>query len=102
MGQMKQCFYNAATAALHDGYRYIEGYAAGIIPVHHAWCADKDNNVIEVTWKKTGDLYFGVEFDPKLVMNYRDMVAESVLFNHRHRKIYTKPFVEMPDLMEEV
>lgn len=61
---MKQCFHNAA--ALARGSRgqltYVEGIAAGIIPVHHAWCVDAAGKVVDVTWDPMGTAYFGVPF----------------------------------------
>jgi hypothetical protein len=78
-GQMKQCFYNAAMAAIDHGLRYVEGYALSIIPVHHAWCVDDAGKVVEVTWKNVGLAYFGVEFPWKRVINYKRAMAESVL-----------------------
>lgn len=78
------CFRNAAMYAIDHKLRYVEGYAVSIIPVHHAWCADKDDNVIEVTWDKVGTGYFGVEFPPMKV------TKGSVLFNYRNRSIYMR------------
>jgi hypothetical protein len=65
-----------------DKYSYVEGYAMGVIPVHHAWCVDKDGNVIDTTWSatervpgtmraKVGTWYFGVEFDLGYVCSCR-------------------------------
>jgi hypothetical protein len=84
-GMPNACFRNAALVAMTQGLRYIEGYTAAIIPVHHAWCADDEGNVYEVTWDKPGHAYFGVEFDPKLVFK------GSVLWNPvRGVKMYQK------------
>lgn len=78
------CFRNAAMYAVEHGLRYVEGYAAGIIPVHHGWCADDDGNVVEVTWKEIGSIYYGVEFPPMSVKR------GAVLFNERNRSVYTR------------
>ena len=52
-GKQKECFPNAARLA--DKFRnltYNEGFAHGaVIPVHHAWCTDEFNNVIDNTWR---------------------------------------------------
>ena len=64
-GKMKMCFKNAYDTALQHGYDYVEGYAIGVIPMLHAWCVDKNLNVIDPTWED-GACYFGVIFP----MNY--------------------------------
>lgn len=59
-GKMKECYKNAALLSLEKpNYFYAEGIACGIIPVLHAWCVDKDKNVIDPTWSD-GKEYFGV------------------------------------------
>lgn len=59
-GSPKECFVNAAQLAMKDHtLTYCEGYAAGIIPVLHAWCV-KEGRVIDNTWRKMGTEYFGV------------------------------------------
>lgn len=58
-GMMKQCFLNASKIALSKGLIYCEGYAAGIIPVLHAWLINEKDEVIDPTWKD-GDYYFGI------------------------------------------
>lgn len=66
------CFENAFRAADRHGLRYVEGYAsAGIFPVHHAWCLDDDDRVVDFTWREesvgrisaTEWAYFGISFD---------------------------------------
>lgn len=48
---------------------YVEGYAAGIIPVLHAWCVDSDGKVVDPTWDDgIGTEYFGVPFNRAFVM----------------------------------
>ena len=68
-GKMKQCFKNAADLALdssltpgHIELVYVEGYALNIIPVHHAWCVDREGNVYDNTWPDGGKEYYGVMF----------------------------------------
>jgi hypothetical protein len=62
-GKLKRCFHNSHVAAKRYGWKYCEGIAFGIIPVHHAWCQSPDGAVQEVTWRDPGDLYFGIAFD---------------------------------------
>ena len=59
-GEMKECFFNAHRVAMHHGLRYVEGYAAGIIPVFHAWNLTEEGVVVDTTWDD-GKAYFGVE-----------------------------------------
>ena len=73
---MRACFQNARAAAKRYGWQYVEGMANYIIPVHHAWCVDKQGNVKEVTWENAGNLYFGVVFPyiPKVAVFYEDNI----------------------------
>jgi hypothetical protein len=73
-GPLKQCFMNAfALMVANPDLRYAEGYGQNIIPTMHAWCVDKDLNVIDPTWRDPeASQYFGVVFD-------RDFVIETVL-----------------------
>ena len=67
-GRIKGCFRNAAIAALRDpSLTYVEGYAASIIPVLHAWCVDPDGGLLEVTWGKPGDEYYGIPFQTRFL-----------------------------------
>lgn len=62
-GPIKECFRNAALAALADRcLTYVEGYAASIIPIAHAWCVTARGEVVELTWSKAADSYYGVPF----------------------------------------
>jgi hypothetical protein len=66
-GEAKQCFGNAANLALGDeSLYYVEGFAMGVIPTLHAWCARIDGVVIDPTWASAkvplGKEYFGVPF----------------------------------------
>ena len=62
----KACFANSQyySQLKNKNLHYVEGYALSIIPVHHAWVVDEDDNVIEVTWDTPGLAYFGLEFKP--------------------------------------
>lgn len=61
----KACFWNALKMAQRHRrtWRYVEGLALGILPVHHAWVVDADGVVIDPTWETPGRAYFGVVFD---------------------------------------
>ena len=61
-GTPKACFGNALVAAVRYGLHYVEGYANKIIPVEHAWCANDDGRLYEVTWPEIGVAYLGVAF----------------------------------------
>jgi len=65
-GRMGQCFANAFRLML-SGLQYVEGFAAGIIPVLHAWLVDGEGRVIDPTWR-TGEVYFGVVFPAEFVI----------------------------------
>jgi len=59
----RDCFRHASKAALRNrDYTYVEGFAALLIPVHHAWLVDKNGNVIETTWPMMGSGYYGIPF----------------------------------------
>lgn len=61
-GEPRHCYMNAAALALsHKGYTYCEGYAAGVIPVMHAWVV-KDGRIGETTWPELGSAYYGITF----------------------------------------
>jgi hypothetical protein len=83
-GAMKQCFHNARIAAKRYRWKYVEGMANSIIPVHHAWCVDDAGQVQEVTWEKLGDCYVGVVFDK--------IPKECVFDNWGNYDIYKEPF----------
>jgi hypothetical protein len=62
-GAPKECFANAYQAAGdHWNLVYCEGYACGLIPVHHAWCVDQETrSVVEVTWTRDNTFeYLGI------------------------------------------
>lgn len=69
-GKIKDCFMNAwHLATERKDLTYVEGYAIGtaIIPVLHAWCVDKNGNVIDPTWG-TAKAYYGVSFPTDFVI----------------------------------
>ena len=62
-GAQKQCFRNTLHLCLADPtLTYVEGYAIGLIPLHHAWAADPEGRIIETTWRDAGTDYFGIPF----------------------------------------
>jgi hypothetical protein len=67
LGKSKECFRNAMRLAeQHPELTYVEGFAFPDfmdIPIHHAWCVDKNNLVIDNTWPKIGTVYKGIRFD---------------------------------------
>ena len=63
-GPLGNCFENAVKAVWGNPGRlvYIEGYAANIIPVYHAWVYDRRTQCCyDPTWDDGRD-YFGVPF----------------------------------------
>lgn len=62
-GAPKECFSNAfQMAGDHSNLVYCEGYACGVIPVHHAWCVDQQTrSAVEVTWERKNTFgYLGI------------------------------------------
>lgn len=75
-GRPRHCFRNALLLAhLHpDDLTYVEGYAAGVIPVLHAWCVTADGHVVDPTWTTgNGREYVGIAFDTDWVEAYTDV-----------------------------
>lgn len=79
-GVVKQCFSNCFDEMLKNPSKliYCEGYATGVIPVHHAWLL-YDGKVIDPTWHDRGIVrehteYFGIAFQYKYVLK---VAAES-------------------------
>lgn len=82
-GAYKECYRNAFWAALTDDRLvYCEGYAAGIIPVAHAWCVERSTKkVVEVTWDD-GEQYFGIPLKFEFVRQVaEDCMVYSVFHN---------------------
>lgn len=92
-GPLKQCFKNASELALfHQKYEltYCEGIAfgAGLIPVHHAWCIDKNQKVVDPTWTyKEQKIYFGVPFKRDYLLNH--------LLNEKVYGIFYTPVINL-------
>lgn len=78
-GIPKNCFGNACNlATLDKRLYYVEGYACAFgLPVHHAWCVDRDMRIIEPTWPEYGKAYFGCIFP-------LDYVSKTILKTETH------------------
>jgi hypothetical protein len=81
----KQCFDNAYQLAKRKNrkLRFVEGFAIGLLPVHHAWVVTEENFVIEATWPPhlTGTAYFGTVFSLATVRRSRTAQNLSVLLD---------------------
>lgn len=69
-GRLKECFENAAQAALYGcDLTYVEGFAHsgwGML-VHHAWAVNAEGKAIELTWRDgTDECGFCVDGERKL------------------------------------
>ena len=78
VGEARMCFKNAFELVMGDPrrYHYVEGYASGYIPVHHAWAVDQQGRVVDPTWSDrrpgnpvTGRIYVGTSFNFRYVVN---------------------------------
>jgi predicted ABC-type ATPase len=71
LGKPKLCYMNAYyLASAHDELQYVEGLAIpdfADIPIEHAWCVDKNGNVVDNTWKPAGNVYYGVPFEDEFI-----------------------------------
>ncbi len=101
LGMIKGCFANAANVAIYDDrYTYCEGFAVSQasypFPVLHAWLADRDGALHEVTWSRRRNnfhpgsaAYIGVPFDREYVraqvVQYRTWIAMLDNYQSRHR-----------------
>ncbi len=63
-GPVRECYSNAIHAAVRNDWGYVEGFAASVFPVMHAWCVDYDGMAVEVTWDQPGTEYMGIEMNP--------------------------------------
>jgi hypothetical protein len=72
-GEEKQCFCNATKLVLEDpeNLTYVEGFAVRrrlALPIHHAWCVNKSNQVIDPTWTKPEECsYFGIKIPQEIL-----------------------------------
>lgn len=80
----KRCFNNSFEVAIREeGLYYCEGWAMGVIPIHHAWLCDSDGVVYDHTWwgdRTSVDNYIGVAFDLEFVMDQANKHDRAGLF----------------------
>jgi len=81
LGAPNRCFHNAWTVALmRKGFRYAEGYVgcgvAGHNVLAHGFVVD-DEAAYECTFPEPASWYFGIEFDPLLLVVNRQTRAFS-------------------------
>jgi len=92
-GEWKQCYANSYAAAEMNGWSYVEGYAASVIPVLHAWCLDEKGTLVETTWDEPADEYVGIVMDTEWVLSVcaetgywgvlaNDWMRQGVLLKH--------------------
>ena len=72
-GKPGSCFMNASRLALESSdLTYVEGFAASVVPMHHAWCVRLDGKVVDPTWRSssvvTHDDYWGVAFSDEYLL----------------------------------
>ena len=67
--EVKNCYGNAWHLAndYPDEFIYVEGFAAGFVPMQHAWVMGYDGNIYDPTWEQleydyTDSDYLGVPF----------------------------------------
>jgi hypothetical protein len=82
------CFDNAYRLARRhpNQFRYVEGLALGVIPVHHAWCLNPNDEVVDPTWAhracgSVGTEYFGVVIPLSIARQIRSKTNNSILDN---------------------
>jgi len=104
----KQCFKNAFALASSNpgGLAYVEGLAlTSGIPLHHAWCVDRDGNVSDPTWPDLGQAYFGVALDidamrahvlAKGTYGFIEGFREADMITHACPETYADPHWAMP------
>lgn len=99
----KNCFQNSNVLAEMLDYTYVEGYALspGIpLLVHHAWCVDPFNRVVDATWRNPEkSFYFGVPFRAATVEQETartgcySILAGELVINHEYI------FAQCPDIL---
>jgi hypothetical protein len=114
----RACFDNAYRLAKKSAgrLRYVEGVAAASLPeeswqpvVHHAWCVDAQDCVVDVTWPSLGLAYFGVVMSLDRVgrTRSRDARPGELVCDHatsvlddwgRRWPVYKEPFTDPQQL----
>jgi hypothetical protein len=100
----RECFHNSRLlAARHPSLRYAEGLAITTAkgmsyptPIHHAWCLDRGNRVIDATWEPfEGEQpenwqYIGVAFSSDMLketQRYVNVDSSSLLGDQTTRRL---------------
>jgi hypothetical protein len=92
-GENKMCFMNSYNLAIENNFGYVEGFAVCTVcplPLHHAWCIDRQGGVIETTWADAGLDYFGIPLEFSFIhevlfetRRYGVLTPESAAFRKR-------------------
>lgn len=63
-GAQCHCYGNAIATSAMRGLRYVEGVAVAPtgLMIPHAWNIGTEGELVDVTWRNTGEVYIGVEF----------------------------------------
>ena len=72
-GAERECYRNAYMLAQdHPELIYCEGFAcaAGLFPMHHAWCVTTSAQVIDPTWASEQTSYWGIPMQLEFVRNF--------------------------------
>lgn len=100
-GRARACFANSLRLGTKAGLRYVEGVAlpdVGIL-VHHAWCLDERDRVVDPTWSTPGRAYFGVVFAKATVVGSWEGDQNSVLDDWPHGwPVLREPYSEADEL----
>jgi hypothetical protein len=71
-GVPHECFSNSLHfVARNPKYTYVEGFAMGVLPMHHAWVMTPDGEFMDLTWEKPGTEYVGGPFPERLCVSSR-------------------------------
>lgn len=100
MGEKKMCYRNSHHLALEHDLIYCEGFAVsgGVgIPFEHAWCIDKDENVIDCTWDD-GVAYFGIAFTTSFILERADKTGIYGIFGVRGERKWLENGFKKRDL----
>lgn len=86
----QQCFDNAYRLARRwkARFRYVEGVALGVIPIHHAWVINAAGEVLDPTWLQNstiGTEYFGVVIPLDIAKQVRHKDNASIIDNWQRR-----------------
>jgi len=91
MGNPHECYANAGRAVLGNakGHTYIEGYiSVHGVPIQHAWLADRQGRVRDVTLKDGRGIegYFGVPFKPEYIVKTATTTKVWGILHYTNRK----------------